>query len=117
MQRNLSAWIALGVGLVLTIFASLEVKKVIEQDAADELAFTSDRVTLKIRERLDAYALTLKGGAGLFAASNEVGRSEWQAYVEKLHAQDNVPGVQGIGFAQVIPAHRLAAHIAGIRAE
>ena len=117
MKRHVSPWIALVVGLALTIAAYLEVKESIEQDAAEEFAFTSDQVTLNIQERLDAYALILKGGASLFAASNTVGRSEWQAYVETLRAQDSVPGVQGIGFSQVIPPHQLAAHIARIRAE
>ncbi len=54
---------------------------------------------------------------GLFVASDSVSRREWQAYVEKLRAQDSIPGVQGIGFSQVIPAQQLAAHIAKIRAE
>jgi PAS domain S-box-containing protein len=117
MKQHSTSWIALAVGLALTIVASLEVKKAVEQDAVDEIAFTSDQVTLKIQERLDAYALILKGGASLFAASNAVDRHEWQAYVEKLNAQDSVPGVQGIGFSQVIPPHQLAEHIGRIRAE
>jgi PAS domain S-box-containing protein len=117
MNRQVAAWLALVVGLVLTMVASLEVKKAIEQDAADEIAFTSDQITLRIQTRLDAYALTLKGGASLFAASNTVDRREWQAYVDKLRAQDSLPGVQGIGFSQVIPPHHLADHIARIRAE
>lgn len=117
LNRILSAWIALAVGLVLTMVASLEVKKAIEQDAESEFAFTSDQVTLKIQERLAAYALILKGGASLFAASNSVERREWQAYVEKLRSQDSVSGVQGIGFSQVIAPHQLAEHIARIRAE
>lgn len=117
MKRYFSPWIALGVGLVLTIVASLEVKKAIEKDVVNEFAFTSDQVTLKIRERLEAYALTLKGGAGFFASSNVVDRREWQAYVEKLRAHDSVPGVQGIGFSELIPPHQLDAHIARIRAE
>jgi diguanylate cyclase (GGDEF)-like protein/PAS domain S-box-containing protein len=117
MNRQVAAWLALVIGLVLTVLASLEVKQAIEQDAKEGFAFTSDQVTLKIQERLDAYALILKGGAGLFAASDSVSRREWQAYVEKLRAQDSIPGVQGIGFSQVIPAQQLAAHIAKIRAE
>ena len=117
LKRHTGSWIALAVGLVLTMVASLEVKQSIEQNAADELAFTSDQVTLKIQDRLEAYALTLKGGAGLFAASNAVDRRAWRAYVETLRTQDSLPGVQGIGFSQVIPPHQLAAHIARIRAE
>ncbi|MGB4336048.1 MAG: EAL domain-containing protein [Chromatiaceae bacterium] len=117
MKLQLSPWIALAVGLVLTMVASLEVKKAHEQEAANEFAVTSDQVTLKIQARLNAYALILKGGAGFFAASHAVDRREWQAYVEKLRVQDSVPGVQGIGFSQVIPPQQLAAHIASMRAE
>ena len=117
MKLKLSPWIALAVGLVLTMVASLEVKRAIEQEAANQFAVTSDQITLKIQARLDAYALILKGGAGFFAASHAVDRREWQAYVEKLRVQDSVPGVQGIGFSQVIPPEQLAAHIASMRAE
>ncbi len=117
MKLQLSPWIALAVGLVVTMVASLEVKKAIEQEAANEFAVTSDQAALKIQDRLDAYALILKGGAGLFAASHAVDRHEWQAYVENLLAQDSLPGVQGIGFSQVIPPEQLAAHIASMRAE
>lgn len=117
MKQYFSPWIALGVGLVLTIVVSLEVKKDLEYDVAYEFAFTSDQITLKIQERLDAYAHLLKGGASLFAASSVVNRREWQAYVERLGAQSSVTGVQGIGFSQVILPHQLAAHIASVRAE
>jgi CHASE1-domain containing sensor protein len=107
----------LGVGLLATVFISLHVKEDIEQEAVRQFAFTCDQVTLKIQERLDAYAQILRGGTALFAASREVERSQWQIYVEALHAERTFLGVQGIGFAQVIPADQLAAHIARIRSE
>ena len=117
MSRQVAPWLAFVVGLVCTLLASLEVKQAIEHDAKEGFAFTSDQITLKIRERLDTCALILKGGAGFFAASNTVDRREWQAYVEKLRAQDSIPGVQGVGFSQLIPAQQLAAHVAKVRAE
>lgn len=107
----------LGVGLLATVFISLHIKEDIEQEAVRQFAFTCDQVTLKIQERLDAYAQILRGGTALFAASREVERSQWQIYVEALHAERTFLGVQGIGFAQVIPADQLAAHIARIRSE
>jgi PAS domain S-box-containing protein len=113
----LSAPIALGIGLVLTVFASREVMLGIERDAAQQFAFTSDQIALKVRERLVAHALILKGCAGLFAGSGTVSREEWKAYVDKLRAEDSIPGVQGIGFSRVILPDQLAAHIADIRAE
>ena len=116
-RKTLPAWAMLGAGLLATVLASLQVKQGIEQDAVRQFAVACDQVTLKIQERLGAYALVLRGGAALFAASKEVERGEWRAYVETLQTQGRVPGVQGIGFAQVIPADQLATHIARIRGE
>ena len=75
-QRSLSAWAMLGVGLLLTALASLQVKQDIEADAVRRFAFACDQVTLKIVERLHAYALILRRGAALFAASEAVDRQE-----------------------------------------
>jgi CHASE1-domain containing sensor protein len=91
----LPAWVVLGAGLLATIFASLQVKQSIEQDAVRQLALTCDQVTLKVQEHLGAYALILRGGAALFAASITVNRHEWRAYIETLRAVGSVPGVQG----------------------
>ena len=111
------AWVVLGVGLLASLFAGLQVKQGIEQDAARQFALDCDQVTLKIGERLGAYALILRGGAALFAASTRVERNDWRAYVETLRARGSVPGVQGIGFAEVIRPEELAAHLARIRDE
>ncbi|GEM_PF-301482 len=116
-RKRWLAYAVLGMGLLAAVFISLQVKQGIEQKAAREFAFVCDQITLKIQERLGAYALILRGGAALFAASNSVERKEWQAYVEGLQAEQSVSGIQGIGFAQVIPAGGLAAHIASIRKE
>ncbi|MFA6971278.1 MAG: CHASE domain-containing protein [Gallionella sp.] len=116
-RKMLPACAMLGVGLLVTVFASLQVKQSIEQDAVRRFAFACDQVTLKIQDRLSAYSLLLRGGTALFAASNTVDRHEWRAYVEMLQVERSLPGVQGIGFAQVIPADELASHIARVRGE
>jgi diguanylate cyclase (GGDEF)-like protein/PAS domain S-box-containing protein len=105
------------VGLALTAVASLQVKARLETDAAKQFGFTADQITLKINERLEAYALILRGGAGLFSGSDQVSRAEWHRYVETLNAHETVPGVQGIGFSQRIAAEQLPQHIAGVRKE
>jgi diguanylate cyclase (GGDEF)-like protein/PAS domain S-box-containing protein len=111
------AWVTLGIGLLATVLTALQVRQGIERDAVRQFAFVSDQVTLKIHERLDAYTLILRGGAALFAASKAVDRHEWRAYVEGLQANGNIPGVQGVGFAQAIRPDQLAAHVARIRGE
>ncbi len=111
------AWVTLLIGLVVSVFASLQVKQGIEQESARQFVFVCDQVTHKIQDRLNAYALILRSAVALFAASKVVEREEWQAFVVNLQAGQSVPGTQGFGFSQVIPADRLAAHIARIRAE
>ena len=111
------AWVALLIGLVVSVFASLQVKQGIEQERARRFVFVCDQVTHKIQDRLNAYALILRSAVALFAASKAVEREEWQAFVVNLQAGQSVPGTQGFGFSQVIPADRLAAHITRVRAE
>lgn len=107
----------LGFGVSATLFVSLQVERGIEETAVQQFAFTCDQVALKINERIKAYALTLRGGAALFGGSKSVSRHEWRQYVETLRTQDSIPGVQGIGFAELITPDRLASHIARIRGE
>ena len=111
------AWVIVVAGLLLTVFATLQVRQGIDASAEKQFAAICDQTALKIRERLDAYALILRGGAGLFAASGTVDRGQWRSYVETLRAQRSVPGIQGIGFAQLIAADQLPGHIARIRGE
>jgi PAS domain S-box-containing protein len=117
IRQSLPAWTVFGIGLLVTVFVSLHVKLSIEQEAASRFAFVCDQVVIKIQERLGAYDLILRGGAALFAVSNSVTRQSWRTYVEALRVGETVPGVQGVGFAQVIPSDQLASHIARIRGE
>ncbi len=112
-KMTLPAWLILGIGFLLSIFASLEVKLSIEQDQQLQFASSCDHLSLKIRERLDSYAQILRGGAGLYAASNTVNRQQWKAYVSTV----GIGEAQGLGFAEVIEAGQLSAHIARVRSE
>ena len=116
-KQLLLAWMMLVMGLIATVVTSLNVKQSIDEDVLREFSFSCDQVTLKIRERLGAYALTLRGGVALFDASHVVSREEWHAYTDTLRAQDSIPGVQGIGFSKVIPRDQLASHVADVRGE
>ena len=110
-------WLMLFLGLLGTVFVSIQVKEAIESDWKNEFAFTCDQVTLRIQDRLTAYALVLRGGAALFAATGTVSRNEWRAYIETLRVSGSVPGAQGLGFNVLVSADDLPAHIARIRDE
>lgn len=105
-----------GIALVACVAAAM-VGADIYRDRLQEYSARAAQIQLKINERLNAYALILRGAAGLFDASDRVTRRDWKRYVESLRPSDSVPGVQGIGYAQVLRPGELASHIAAIRAE
>ena len=84
-----------------------------------ELQFQGDVNTMQnaVSDRLRTYTNALYGARSLFAASDEVKRDEWKNYVDGLRIAENYPGVQGMGFAQIIPRKELDAHINDIRAQ
>ncbi len=67
-------------------------------------------------ERMNAYERMLRGAAGLFAASDNVTREQWRRYVAQLDLDYFLPGIQGTGFAVVLPAQQLAEHEQAVRA-
>lgn len=111
------AWLIAISGLLLTIFASLQVKMLNQSNAIKNFAFTADQIAIKIEERLAAYALVLRGGAGLFDASGSVTRQEWTQYVKKLQVSQAVSGISGMGVITLMSAENLEDHIAEIRSE
>ncbi len=85
----------------------------------DELRFekTAEGVVGAISSRLDAYTAMLLGAAGLFAASDDVTRSDFRGYVARLELSRRYPGIQGIGFSRVVRAGERAAVLAATRRE
>ena len=117
-RRNL--WITgclIAVGLVFTLLASLYMKADVEATAQREFDFTCKEVRLNIESRLDGCATILRSGAALFDASDTVSREAWRAFTQRLQTQQHLPGIQGIGFALLIPHDQLARHVQMIRSE
>ncbi len=94
--------LALSVGV--TAAASSYVARTSE--ARDRLRFEQAVETARdaVQARMRAYVALLHGAAGLFAASREVGKSEFDAYVDRLRLESDYPGIQGLGYAPWIPA-------------
>jgi PAS domain S-box-containing protein len=59
----------------------------------------------------------LRSGAGLFAASGEVTRSEWRAFVQTVRLAERFPGLEGFGFAVRLSPEGLADHVRRLQAE
>lgn len=116
-RKTLIAWVLLVAGVICSILLSFQIAKNIEADEVDDFSFVCDQITLKIQERLGAYALILQSGAGFFSADQNVDRKKWRAFVETMAAKSSIAGVQGVGFSKIIAPEQLVAHTESIRKE
>lgn len=117
LDRSAAAWLALGVSCALTIALAQYVATHLDTRAQDRFMIGTEVARNQLLSRMRAYEQVLRGGAALFAASEHVDRKEWHDYVAALDLDDGLPGIQGIGFAELIPASRLDEHHAAVRSE
>jgi len=102
-------------GLTLAVWhlvSSSEIKR-----AEAQFDARTQAVVATISNRMAAYEQVLRGGAGLFDASQSVERGEWRAYVQALRVADNYPGILGFGFGTLIAPSERAAFIQRMRAD
>lgn len=116
-RRNFPAWWVLLACLSLTALAGYVTQNEVKKNAQQQFNSEVDNVISAIESRLHQHEQILLGGAGLFDASTSVSRNEWRAYVARLNLEKNYPGIQGVGFSQVIQPDALSSHITAIRAE
>jgi PAS domain S-box-containing protein len=76
-----------------------------------------EAVVNDITERLDKHKMILRGGTGLFPASEEVTRAEWRGYYDYQRVSTLYPGIQRVTFSKIVQPWDLAQHIEEIRAE
>jgi hypothetical protein len=110
-------WIVLATCLAITAAATLSVVSSVNKAAEHAFVSRCAEIQRISAERLDDHARILLGGVALFIASGEVTREEWRIFTETQQVQKQLPGIQGIGFALLIPRADLPRHIQGIRDE
>ncbi|QDS98052.1 CHASE domain-containing sensor histidine kinase [Adhaeretor mobilis] len=113
----LLAWLVLGISLLLTFCAWLLSNRYLNERAAERFTVRTNELEVAIRERMLEYEQVLRGGIGLFAASENVSRGEWHAYVSNSQLQKYYPGIQGMGYSRVIAPSDKASFEQEIRAD
>jgi len=88
-----------------------------ERVAAEKFHANADGLCKAIQSRMLAYEQILRGGVSLFTTMGDVSRAQWTTYVNGLEVQQNFPGIQGLGYAEYIPAARKADFLQKIRAQ
>lgn len=111
------AWLAfaLSIGLTLALWRS----SLRDQESARAALYEQRVAVLRtsIQQRLADHELLLQGAAGLLAASNELGREQWAAFVSTQQLEQRWPGVQGLGHVLMLHPNEVEAHEAAMRAQ
>lgn len=76
-----------------------------------------DELQHRLTERMTAYEVVLRGGAGLFFGHPPVTRAQWGGYVAGLALDRHYPGLQGLGYAEAVSLARASAFEQQVRAE
>jgi two-component sensor histidine kinase len=111
------AWVGLLLGLLTTFVGWQSVREDEMNSAKVGFQLRTEQLLHAIQTRMDAYEQVLRDGAGLFHASTGVSRREWAVFFAAAEVQQHFPGIQGFGFARLIPAVERETIIAEVRAE
>ena len=117
LDRNVAAWIALGLVLLLTLAVWRFFDVQFEERVRDRFLHRAENTRQALVLRLQAYEQTLQGASALFAANDRVSRTEWGAYVGGLQLDRVLPGIQGTAFALMVRSEERHAHEAAVRGE
>ena len=105
------------IGLIITTLAAMYMKANTDIIARQEFTFICSDIKSKITGRMADHARVLRSSASFFVASRTVSRKEWHAFSAYQKLEQQLPGIQGIGFSLLIPKEQLDRHLQQIRAE
>lgn len=86
-----------------------------EREARTRFELYAASLRETIIQRLAGYEQSLRGAAGLFAASAHIGRDEWRNYYEYMRISEMLPGIRALGYSPRIPAAGAEAFVARMR--
>ncbi|TVT48242.1 MAG: EAL domain-containing protein [Denitromonas halophila] len=117
-HNEVTAWVVLAVSLVITAIGWYISQTYVERRAADRFAYEVEDARQRILGRMLEYEQVLRGGVAMVASlGRPATRTEWHTFVSGLEIQRHFPGIQGVGYAVMLPPEQLAAHIDSVRAE
>ncbi|HEY1077638.1 MAG TPA: response regulator [Fontimonas sp.] len=106
-----------GVVLIASLALAWQTARVIERHQQVRFDYEVRRLSSAIEQRMIAYVQVLRGGRGMFEASDFVSRADWHTYVARLDVAQNYPGIRSMTFAKRVEPADLPAFIAAVRSE
>ncbi|MFZ4401546.1 MAG: CHASE domain-containing protein, partial [Bacteroidales bacterium] len=102
-------------GMIVSFIVAFYIHRQVSTQLKEEFNSDCNDITNKISTRLHAHAQLLRTGSAFFSASDSVTRYDWKVFNEISKIEKNLPGIQGLGYAVIIPKNQLQQHIQSIR--
>lgn len=106
-ERNSSAKLPFLI-LAVSIIFTLGITYIFYQSAKakDSIRFNNEvrRLEQTIENKINLYVALLEGGRGFIESNRQITGENFAEYVSSLNLDKNYSGVQGIGYAEVVPA-------------
>jgi|GEM_PF-5629742 len=93
--------------LIMTAMAWFPVYESIYLRNLEHFERKVDDMQYNLQKRYLLYEQSLWGGVGLFNGSDFVNRTDWQRYVDALNIKETLPGVNGLGFIELVQEDEL----------
>ncbi|WP_439887081.1 hybrid sensor histidine kinase/response regulator [Pseudomonas sp. MBLB4123] len=116
-RRNALAWAVLAIALLANLASWLYLQQREHLAALRQFDQLASEVSEAIGKRMKDHEQILLGAAGLFDASQQVDRREWRTYYQRLALAAHYPGIQGVGYAQMLQPEEVAQYETAIRGE
>jgi PAS domain S-box-containing protein len=113
----LLAALVFGVTLLISYSAYNNARNVSGANLHATFQYRSRDLGALVIRRMAVYEQVLRGAQGFLRGSVDIPRREWAEYFSVLKLDEHFPGIEALGIATVVPAARLAAHEARVRAE
>lgn len=117
VARTQVPWVPLIALVVVASIATWFAQGLVHRVETTRFDYEVGRVEYAIEERMAAYVQVLRGGLGLFVASEEVTRQDWIDYVAALDVPRQFPGIRQMSFVPVVAGEDLTAFVADVRRE
>ncbi len=117
LGAELAAWLVLAIVLGATAASCwyVDQQTVVQERARfDQLA---SAMLDALHDRMEAYVATLRATRGVFVDGATPSRRAFAQYVRSIELERWYPGVQGIGYVEVLAPGQLARHERAVRAE
>ncbi|HEY0061903.1 MAG TPA: CHASE domain-containing protein [Telluria sp.] len=116
-HRLVAHWLTLFACIGMTVLVWQMVSAATEHRARDQFDGRVASLQQRIAERMRTYEQGLRSAKALYSASDSVDRGEWKQFVDSMAISKNFPGIQGFGFARLVPANQRAFLERDLRAE